>query len=119
MSGECRHGHTDYIGCQWCQRLSKRGSYPVIGSEGNRWEHDLKILPEFFGDVVSNRKTFEIRQNDRDFLVGDVLHLLEWNGGRFTGKSVSRAVCYITDYEQKPGFVVMGLKPWRIFMRQS
>ncbi|MEG0259568.1 MAG: DUF3850 domain-containing protein [Lysinibacillus sp.] len=33
--------------------------------------HDLKILPEYLEAVVSGKKTFEIRKNDRDFQVGD------------------------------------------------
>lgn len=118
MSGECRHGNEDYISCERCQSLMNMGSYPLIGFEMNRWEHDLKILPEFFGDVVSNRKRFEIRRNDRDFRVGDVLRLLEWDNGRITGKSVSRHVEYISDYEQKPGFVVMSLGSWIFFTRR-
>jgi hypothetical protein len=118
MSGECRHGNEDYVSCEICQRLMKMGSYPLIGYEKNRWEHDLKILPEYLGDVVSQRKRFEIRRNDREFHEGDLLRLLEWDNGRFTGKSVSRQVDYITDYEQKPGFVVMSLGAWLYLVRR-
>ncbi|WP_421202669.1 DUF3850 domain-containing protein [Aeromonas sp. 602658] len=71
--------------------------------------HELKIKPEYFAAVVSGDKTFEIRNNaDRNFKVGDTLLLWEWNGG-FTGQTVERAVSYITDFEQKPGYVVLGL----------
>jgi uncharacterized protein YqfB (UPF0267 family) len=77
-----------------------------------KWEHDLKILPEFFPEVVGGRKTFEIRRNDCDFRVGDVLHLMEWDGQRFTGLSVSKSVPYVTNFEQKAGMVVMSLAQW-------
>ncbi|EED1975124.1 DUF3850 domain-containing protein, partial [Listeria monocytogenes] len=40
--------------------------------------HDLKILPIYFAEVVAKRKTFEIRKNDRDFCVGDMVRLKEW-----------------------------------------
>lgn len=119
MSGECRHGTEDYISCERCQGLMKMGSYPLIGYETNRWEHDLKILPEYFGDVVSQRKQFEIRRNDREFHEGDVLRLMEWDNGRFTGKSVSRVVLYLTGFNQEPGFVVMSLGAWLTIMRRS
>lgn len=71
--------------------------------------HELKIKPEYFAAVASGDKTFEIRNNaDRNFQVGDTLLLWEWNGG-FTGLTAERTVSYITDFEQKPGYVVLGL----------
>lgn len=71
--------------------------------------HELKIKPEYFAAVVSGDKTFEIRNNaDRNFQVGDTLLFWEWNGG-FTGRTAERTVSYITDFEQKPGYVVLGL----------
>ena len=33
--------------------------------------HNLKIKPQYFKDVVSGIKTFEVRKNDRNFKVGD------------------------------------------------
>ena len=35
--------------------------------------HTLKIETEFFKAVKERRKTFEIRKNDRNFQVGDIL----------------------------------------------
>jgi len=40
--------------------------------------HSVKSWPEFFGPVISNVKTFELRRADRDYQVGDRLHLREW-----------------------------------------
>ena len=37
--------------------------------------HYLKILPEYYEAVKSGDKTFEVRKNDRDYQVNDVLHL--------------------------------------------
>lgn len=72
--------------------------------------HELKILPEYFEAVKSVRKRFEIRKNDRDYTVGDLLYLREWNVDGFTGYSYKAEVTYITDYEQKDGYVVMGIE---------
>lgn len=43
--------------------------------------HDLKIHPEHFKPVWCGEKTFEIRFNDRDYKVGDLLDLHEFDPG--------------------------------------
>lgn len=45
---------------------------------GERMKHELKTWPEYFEAVISGKKTFEIRKNDRDFKVGDLLLLKEF-----------------------------------------
>lgn len=100
--------------------------------------HRLKCWPEFFAAIVAGTKTFEIRENDRDYKVGDALTLAEFiphetcggtgrdwdNGdriecqcmtsrnkkGRYTGRTVGRVVTYVTDFNQRDGMVVLGLK---------
>lgn len=72
-------------------------------------KHELKIKPEYFAAIYFGEKTFEIRNNaDRNFQVGDTLLLKAWDG-EFTGEFVEKVVSYITDFEQKPGYVVLGL----------
>lgn len=45
--------------------------------------HDLKCWPEFFQDVKDGTKTFELRKNDRNYQVRDILHLREWDKDKF------------------------------------
>jgi len=72
-------------------------------------KHELKIKPEYFAAVVTGEKTFEIRNNsDRNFQVGDTLVLKSFDG-EFNGNFVERTISYITDFEQKPGYVVLGM----------
>ena len=74
-------------------------------------EHELKIFPEYLVAIAEGRKQFEIRRNDRDYKIGDVLILNEWQpASGYTGLSVPVIVTYITDFEQRDGFVVMGIE---------
>ena len=47
--------------------------------------HDLKILPEYYDAVDKGVKTYELRFDDRDFAVGDMLILREFTGTEYTG----------------------------------
>ena len=73
--------------------------------------HKLKTWPTYFYAVTAGTKTFEIRKNDRDFKEGDVLILQCYDPERkvYNGQEVAKRVTYITDWDQKPGNVVMGL----------
>ncbi|MGU3458566.1 MULTISPECIES: DUF3850 domain-containing protein [Bacillus cereus group] len=74
--------------------------------------HNLKINTVFFEPVLKRIKTFEIRKNDRDFHVGDTINLNEWDNERkeYTGRSIAIEILYITDFEQKEGYVVFSFK---------
>ena len=85
--------------------------------------HPLKVWPIYFNAVRSGEKTFEIRENDRNFQRGDILHLREWDpdaakvvqhGGQsqpYTGRDCYMRVTYVTTFSQKDGFVVMAIEP--------
>lgn len=60
--------------------------------------HALKILPEFFSEVLAGRKKSEIRcTSDRDFRVGDMIVLWEWDPKRkkYTRRAVSAQITSI------------------------
>ena len=97
--------------------------------------HHLKCWPEFFEPICEGTKNFEIRRNDRDYEVGDLLILEEWapivndpecprhrfniadesctcgTRGQYTGRTFYAGITYITDFAQQQGFVVMATKP--------
>lgn len=57
-------------------------------------KHDLKTLPQYFIDVVSGKKCFELRIDDRDYQVGDIFCLREWDG-EYTGKYYINSIDYV------------------------
>ena len=74
--------------------------------------YKLKILPEYYKAQIEGKKNFEIRKNDRGYQVGDWILLKEYNPEikKFTGRKVTVEVTYITNYQQKDGYVVLGTK---------
>lgn len=73
--------------------------------------HELKIDELYFKDILSDSKKFEIRYNDRNFKKNDKVILKEIDSDRqFTGREVEVKIIYLTDYEQKQGYVVFGFE---------
>lgn len=78
--------------------------------------HALKTYPEYFKDIELGIKKFELRKDDRDFKVGDVLLLQEYNpvNEKYTGKELSVLVEYILRNAEIigliPGFCIMGIR---------
>lgn len=91
--------------------------------------HELKIEKQYAIEKVGGRKMFEIRKNDRDFQVGDLIHYIVVDDetreditsakikvglpilealDRFEFALKLYRITYITDYEQKDGYVVFG-----------
>lgn len=74
-------------------------------------EHKLKIDEEYFEAVLNEKKNFEIRFNDRNFQIDDIVILQEITENReYTGREITATISYITDFEQKEGFVVFSFK---------
>jgi hypothetical protein len=78
----------------------------------SRKHHYVKILPEYYIAIEQGIKTFEIRFNDRNYKVGDILHLQEFCGGKYTSRELTKEICYMIDNPDycKEGFVVLGIK---------
>ncbi|EMC8228455.1 TPA: DUF3850 domain-containing protein [Klebsiella pneumoniae] len=75
--------------------------------------HDLKIYPEFFSAVSTGVKRAELRKNDRDYRVGDTLHLMETPRGSChqTGEFINVKITHIADVgEWMPGYVLLSVE---------
>jgi len=77
--------------------------------------HTLKTWPPYFQDIWEGRKTAEVRKNDRDFAVGDVLILNEWNPeeNEYTGSCLRVLVTHMLrstdgDFGLKRGYVMLS-----------
>ena len=77
--------------------------------------HHLKINPEYFKAIVSGIKTFEVRKNDRDFKINDIICLHEYcpNERDYTGESRNRKISYIIKggaFGIDSNYVIIGFK---------
>jgi hypothetical protein len=82
--------------------------------------HELKIKHMYCIDIVRGLKTFEIRKNDRDFKVDDILHLKEIHdcSGDYTGFEMFVKVVYIHEsLGLQEGYVCMAIKKVTIDLR--
>lgn len=87
--------------------------------------HELKIDIKYFEDVKKGIKTFELRKNDRDFKVGDILILKEYYQGdidytegiytspHYTNREITKEIIYILEggqYGLQKCYVILGIK---------
>jgi len=74
-------------------------------------KHKLKTMPCYFDAVLAGEKQFEIRFNDdRGFQKGDEVTLMEYDSPCMTGRECVVEITFVTNYQQKTGFVVFGFK---------
>jgi hypothetical protein len=62
-------------------------------------EHRVKCWPQFFNPILSGEKTHDLRRsNDRNFRVGDLLRLQEFDPktNRYSGRELKVKITYIT-----------------------
>lgn len=76
--------------------------------------HEVKCNTEYFQRVATGQKRFEIRKNDRDYQVGDILHMYEFYPDEKQttnwGSMIPVKIVYMTSYKQLPGYVVLGIE---------
>ena len=78
----------------------------------SKQHHYIIILPEYYNAIEQGKKSFEVRFNDRNYQVNDILHLQEWTGGEYTGREMEVEVTYLLDDPNycKDGYVIMAIK---------
>lgn len=75
---------------------------------------EKKVLPEYYKEIRSHRKMFELRKDDSDYEVGDILILREWDGEKYTGGRTRREITYILrncpEYGLMDGYCILSLQ---------
>ena len=96
----------------------------------NHKEHVLKTDHVVFQDVLDGNKTFEIRFNDRDYQVGDLVILkeTEFTGEQmksgqplvYTGREIQKRISYVlSGYGLHEGWVILGIQDIKVIKAQA
>ena len=85
-----------------------------LPSEGDteHKQHEIKIVASYYEDVVSGKKSFELRKNDRGYKQGDSLKMLEFKDGKHTGRTIDADIIYmLEDYTGlTEGYCILGIR---------
>lgn len=85
-----------------------------LPSEGNteHKQHEIKIVASYYEDVVSGKKGFELRKNDRGYKQGDSLKMLEFKDGKHTGRTIDADIIYMLEDHTglTEGYCILGIR---------
>lgn len=82
---------------------------------------ELKTLPEYFDAVDSGKKTHELRYDDRNYAVGDILILHEWKNGEYLKRRLCVKITHILkdcELGLKEGWAILSIKRLREVKRK-
>lgn len=96
----------------------------MVDAEPRRW-HELKTDPSLFDEVAAGRKTWEIRLDDRDYMVGDGLILrktlhsgAQMRSGAalvYVGEPLRFVVTHVlTGYGLQDGWCGLSIRPYGV-----
>lgn len=76
--------------------------------------HELKTIQPYFDSTWSNMKTFEVRKDDRDYNLGDLLLLKEYHVSNesYSGHEILAEITYILRDKRyvKEGYVILQFR---------
>lgn len=77
--------------------------------------HTLKIKRHYFYDVLNGVKKAELRQDDRDYEVDDLIHFVDVNGHEFDCfetnlYKITHILRNVEEYGLKTGYAILSLE---------
>lgn len=78
--------------------------------------HRVKCFDRWFAEVTTGLMPFEIRRNDRNYEVGDLIELNETRDAGYTGRAALFRITFVLTSEGFPdgikdGYAVLGIEP--------
>ena len=81
--------------------------------------HILKSKEEYFKEILRENQTFDLRKNDRDYQVGDLIHFVKTDGNEYIicSQVVFRIIYILKNVEQyglDKDYCILGIKKLEI-----
>lgn len=81
--------------------------------------HELKIKEDYFNAILRGEKTFELRKNDRNYQVGDLIHFIKTDGFEYFGHSkdayqITYILKNVAEYGLDKEYCILGIKKLKI-----
>ena len=86
---------------------------PQDKQEAGSRTHKMRLTVRYFDAVCNGSKSFELRKNDREYKVGDILEMEEYGGGGVgTGRAVKAVITYILEGYTglEDGYCILSIK---------
>lgn len=95
----------------------KLESLPSDQEDNSQKVHSVRLATMYFDDVARGKKTFELRKNDRGYRVGDALDLMEFDEGRYTGRTIRADITYMLEEYTglEEGYCILGIQAIKTF----
>ena len=72
--------------------------------------HRVKAIPKQFKSIKDLERVADVRYNDRDYQIGDIITFYEYHEGMYLGERISAIIAYIDDFGCQHGYVNLSLK---------
>lgn len=94
------------------EEMEDKKKMDTLPSEMPKTVHQIRVGKSFFDDIVKGVKPFTLRKDDRKYKVGDILEKMEFDDGKYTGRTIRQEVTYkLEDYTGLvEGYCILGTK---------
>lgn len=109
--------------CGICGKAKQNCNCVTESAAKETKKHYLKTWPEYFSALKDGRKTFELRYNDRQYNIGDIIVCQEYDNDKkqYTGEELYFTINYKTCWNDdiimgnalKVGYCILGLKKFK------
>jgi len=72
--------------------------------------HRVKAIPKQFKSIKDLERVADVRYNDRDYQIGDIITFCEYYNGVYSKDEISAVIAYIDDFGCQHGYVNLSLK---------
>ncbi len=79
--------------------------------------HEIKIKDNYYYALIHGYKSFELRKNDRNYQVGDLIHFVDVNGNDFLNESfnlfiITYVLKNVSEYGLNENYCILSIQKY-------